>query len=151
LFHPATSLEGIARIAAGTFGVVGFNEAGNLQIRGGAADPSATIGCGEYPYNSLFESTKCLPFAVAYMRMTVTTDAQISNNIYHFQRTFGGAEKVNTIAPRAYFKPNQFQGKIVDIIAPFTIDGEKGLRVSVNAGEVVTFALFIQRWGLNNL
>lgn len=151
LMHPATSLEGIARIAAGTFGVVGFNEAGNLQIRGGAGDPSATVGCGEYPYVSLFESTKVLPFNTAYLRMTVDTDAQIDNNIYHFARTFGGGIKENTISPRAYFKPNQFQTKTIDILAPFPIDGEKGLRLQVNAGESVRFAFFIQRWAKNTL
>jgi hypothetical protein len=151
LMHPALSLEGIARIAAGTFGVVGFNEAGNLQIRGGAADPSCTVGCGEYPYVSLFESTKVLPFNTAYLRMTVDTEAQIDNNITHFSRTFGGGIKENTISPRAYFKPNQFQTKTIDILAPFSIDGEKGLRIPVNAGENVRFAFFIQRWAKNTL
>lgn len=146
-FHPATSLEGIARIAAGTAGVVGFSENGNLVVQGAAVDPTLTVGCGEYPYVSFFESTKVLPFSCSYFRYTVTTDAQISNNIYSFESTFGGAEKSNVINPRAFFKPNQFQSKIVDIIAPFSIDGEKGLRLYVEAGETVTFALFIQRWG----
>lgn len=148
-YHPLTSLEGITRIAAGTAQCVGFREDGNLVIQGAAADPVCTVGCGEYPYASLFESTKVLPFNVAYLRMTVDTDAQIDNNIYHFERTFGGGQKENTISPRAYFKPNQFQNKTVDILAPFPIDGEKGVRLTVNANENVRFAFFIQRWARN--
>lgn len=147
LYHPATSLEGIARIAAGTDGVVGFSENGNLVVKGAAGNPTLTVGCGEYPYVSLFESVKILPFSCSYFRYTVTTDAQISNSIFSFENTMGGAEKKNVINPRAFFKPNQFQSKIVDIIAPFKIDGEKGLRLYVEAGETVTLALFIQRWG----
>jgi hypothetical protein len=151
LMHPATSIEGISRIAAASGGIAGFNESGNLEIQGAAGDPKLQVGCGEYPYASLFESTKQLPFNVAYLRYTVSTDDQIDNNIYHFARTFGGGVKENTISPRAYFKPNQFQGKTIDIIAPFTIDGEKGLRLQVNAGENLRLAFFIQRWTKNNV
>jgi hypothetical protein len=143
-YVPSLSFEGLALAGVGC---VGYNQAGNLEIRGGALDPKCTVGCGEYPYNSLVESTKVLPFDTAFLRYTVDTDAQIDNNITHFQKTFGGGVKENTISPRAYFKPNQFQAKTIDILAPFTIDGEKGLRIPVNAGENIRLALFIQRWG----
>jgi hypothetical protein len=147
--YPATSQDGIERLIAGTDGTVGFNSDGDLEIRGAAADPKCLVGCGEYPYVSLFESSKVLPFKVAYLRYTVDTDAQIDNQLTHFQRTFAGGERTNVISPRAYFKPNQFQSKTIDILAPFTIDGEKGLRLSVNAGESLRFAFFIQRWARN--
>jgi len=150
---PATSIEGIAAIAGTPAGgnVVGFNSAGNLVVRGGAGDPLLTIGCGEYPYISLFDSTKSLPFYVSYTRYTVSTDAQIDNNISHFTRTFGGGVKSNVISPRAYFKPNQFQNKTIDILAPYPIDGETGLSIPTLAGENLRLALFIQRWGKNTL
>lgn len=146
---PATSLEGIAALVAAPTGggVVGFNAAGNLEVRAGAGAPKLTVGCGEYPYVSLFESTKDLPFYVSYMRYTVSTDAQIDNNISHFTRTFGGGVKSNPISPRAYFKPNQFQNKTIDILAPFNVDGESGLSIPTLAGENLRLALFIQRWG----
>lgn len=147
-YVPALSFEGLALAGVGC---VGYNQAGNLEIKGGGADPVATVGCGEYPYNSLVESTKVLPFNVAYLRYTVDNDAQIDNNITHFTRTFGGGQKQNTISPRAYFKPNQFQAKTIDILAPFPIDGEKGLQIPVNAGENVRMAFFIQRWSRNTL
>lgn len=150
---PATSLEGIAALIAAPTGggVVGFNSAGNLEVRAGAGAPKLTIGCGEYPYNSLFESTKSLPFYVSYTRYTVSTDNQIDNNISHFTRTFAGGVKSNPVSPRAYFKPNQYQNKTIDILAPFTIDGECGLSIPTLAGEQLRLALFIQRWAKNDV
>ncbi|HEX7904826.1 MAG TPA: hypothetical protein VF487_13200 [Chitinophagaceae bacterium] len=150
---PALSLEGLAALIAAPTGggVVGFNQAGNLEVRGGVGDPKLTIACGEYPYISLFESTKNLPFFVSYVRYTVSTDNQIDNNITHFTRTFGGGVKENVISPRAYFKPNQFQNKTIDILAPFSVDGECGLSIPVLAGEAIRMAFFIQRWAKNTL
>jgi hypothetical protein len=144
LYIPKLSYEGLTLTTH--YGTVGFGQDGTLQVRGGAAENSMTIGCGEYPYNSLMESTKTLPMKVSFIRYTVTTDAQISNNIVWFKRTFGGKTETNTISPRAYFKPNQFQNKTIDILAGFTIDSESGLTVSVLAAEAVTLALFVQRW-----
>lgn len=153
LMKPALSFEGLAALIAAPTGgnCVGFNQTGNLEVRGNAGDPKLTIGCGEYPYNSLFDSTKVLPFYVSYMRYTVSTDGQIDNNINWFTRTFGGGVKSNPISPRAFFKPNQFQNKTIDILAPFTIDGESGLSIPVVAGESIRIALFIQRWAKNTL
>jgi hypothetical protein len=150
---PALSLEGIAALVANPTGggVVGFNAAGDLECRAGVGAPKLTIGCGEYPYVSLFESTKTYPFYNSYLRYTVSTDAQIDNNITHFTKTFGGGLKENRISPRAFFKPNQFQNKTIDVVAPFTIDGESGLSIPTLAGESLRLAFFIQRWGQNNL
>jgi hypothetical protein len=141
---PQLSLEGLA--AAG-LGVTGFDKNGNfVNTSNVGGNPKASISCNEYPYKSLFESTKVLPFNVAFLRFTSNTDAQIDNNIYHKTRTIGGGEKQNVISPRAYFKPNQFQSRTIDITAPFSISGEKGVQMLVNAGESVRLAFFIQRW-----
>ena len=150
---PLTTFEGLAALIANPTGgkVVGFNQAGDLECRGGVGDPKLTIGCGEYPYVSLFESTKTYPFYNSYTRYTVATDAQIDKTITHFTKTFGGGLKQNVISPRAFFKPNQFQNKTIDIIAPFTIDGECGLSIPILAGEAVRLAFFIQRWGQNGI
>jgi hypothetical protein len=147
-YVPFLSFEGIALAGVGC---VGFDQNGNLQIKGAALDPVCSVGCAEYPYNSMVESTKTLPFNVAYLRYTVDTDLQIDNNITWFARTFGGKKTQNEISPRAYFKPNQFQNKTIDILAPFTVDGEKGLQIPVNAGENVRLAFFVQRWAKNTL
>lgn len=151
---PATSLEGLAAIVATPTGggVVGYNQSGSLEYRAVAAgQPKLTIGCNEYPYNSLVDSTKSLPFFVSYVRYTVSTDAQIDQNITHFQRTFGGGRKENVISPRAFFKPNQYQNLTIDIYAPFSVDGEKGLHIPVLTGENLRLAFFIQRWGKNTI
>lgn len=145
-YVPFLSFEGMALAGVGC---VGFDQNGSLAVKGASTDPVMTVGCAEYPYVSLVDSTKTLPFNIAFLRYTVTTDAQIDNNIFWFQNTFAGGRKQNTISPRAYFKPNQFQGKTIDILAPFNIDGEKGLQIPVNAGENIRLAFFIQRWTKN--
>lgn len=140
---PALSTEGLATIGIGT---VGFDQTGTLNVYGAMGNPKATIGCGEYPYNSLVESTKVLPFRVVFMRIAVQTNAQLNNQILHFTRTFGGGYKQNQINVRSYKKPTQFQNLEVDTLAPYVIDGEKGLRYSLEIGEVVQLGLFINRW-----
>jgi hypothetical protein len=142
-FIPLASFEGQAQLDASKPNTVGFNQDGNLEIRGNAGDPKCIISCNEYPYLSLLESTKYKPFQVTRLRYTVATDAQIDNNIKHFRQTMGGGVKENTISPRAYFKPNQFQGKTIDIDQAFTIDGRSGLLLTLNAAEVVRLSLFI--------
>jgi hypothetical protein len=139
---PALSTQGLATVGVGT---VGYDENGVLNIYG-AAPPSATIGCGEYPYRSLVESTKTQPFRNVFLRLACQTDAQLNNNLTHFTRTFGGGYKQNTINVRSYKKPTQFQNLEVDILAPFVITGEKGLLYALEIGEVVQMGLFINRW-----
>lgn len=144
LMLPQTSIEGLA--AAGV-GIAGFDKLGNLKLTSGTGGESpVVVSCNEYPYRSLFESTKALPFQVNFVRFTSNTDAQIDNNIYHFSKTIGGANKQNVISPRAYFKPNQFQSRTIDILAGFAINGESGLQTLVNSGESVRLAFFISRW-----
>lgn len=145
-YIPSLSTQGLA--AAGV-GVVGWGQSGELQIRGAALDPVATITCNEYPYKAFYESSKTLPFNVAYVRMTCNTDLQIDNNIKHISKTIGGGIKENVISPRAYFKPNQYQNRTIDILAPFSIDGEKGIVMPVNSGENVRLAFFVERWAKN--
>lgn len=149
LMIPFYSFEGVQALIANPTGggVVGFNQLGNLEVRGSVGDPKLTVGCGEYPYHSLVESLKTLPMFVSSTRMTVTTDLQIDENITHFSESFGGALNRNVISPRAYFKPDQFQNKTLDILAGYKADSESGLLVPVLAGETVRFALFVQRWG----
>lgn len=150
---PWTSFEGLAALIAAPTGgnCVGFNQAGNLEVRGNAGDPKLTIGCGEYPYVSLFESSKTYPWYTAYIRYTVSTDAQIDENITWFTRTYGGGRKSNDVSPRAYFKPNQFQNKTIDVLAPFSVDGESGISINVLAGESLRIAFFIQRYAKSNM
>lgn len=141
---PLLTFEGLSQVALAN--TAGFNQAGNLELRGNAGDPKLTVGCGEYPYSSLFESTKTLPFQISFIRLTVDTDNQIDNQITWFKRTFGGKTETNTVSPRAYFKPNQFQGKTIDILVELDIDSESGILYPVRPTESARFSLFIQRW-----
>lgn len=139
---PWGSTQGLATVGVGT---VGFDQDGSLH-KYGAAPPSASIGCGEYPYISLLESSKTLPFKVIFMRIAVQTTNQLNNQVIHFTRTMAGGYKQNTINVRSYKKPTQFQNLEVDTLAPFTIDGEKGLLYDLEIGEQVQMSMFINRW-----
>lgn len=142
-YIPMLSFEGLQ---AGQVGVVGFGSLGQLMIRAALVDPVGTIQCGEYPYASFFEMSKSRPFFVPYFRFTCNTDAQIDNPIKHIEKTMGGGIKENIISPRAYFDPNQFQNRTIDITAGFAVDGNKGILLTVNAGESVRLSLFVQKW-----
>lgn len=145
---PALSTQGLATVGVGT---VGYDQDGVLNVYGAGGNPKATIGCGEYPYRSLQEATKQLPFMVTFGRISVQTDLQLNNQIIHFTKTFAGGYKQNQINVRAYKKPTQFQNLEVDILAPFAVTGEKGLLYALEIGEVVQMGLFINRWVMPSL
>lgn len=147
-YIPLLTFEGIAAKIAGTGGTIGFDQAGNMEIHGNDATPDAlvVIGCGETPYVSFFEASAIIPFAVAFIRMTCTTDAQIDNQITWFQRTFSGAVTTNKVSPRAYFKPNQFQNLTIDITAQFPVGIDAGIYVLVNRTENLRHSYFINYW-----
>jgi hypothetical protein len=150
LYIPLLTYEGLTRFKAAPDhgGTIGFNAAGDLEIRGDTAvpDPTATIGCGEIPYAGLFEASAVTPFAVAFLRFTCVTNQQIDQNIVWFQNSYSGGVVENRINPRAYFKPNQFQSFTIDITVQFPIGIDKGLRTQLLPSEVVTLAFFIQMW-----
>lgn len=143
LYVPITSYEGQAIADANKYGTCGADQDGAVIIKGGAGEGTVKIQCNEYPYLSLIESSRLRAFQVTRLRLTVATDAQIDNNITHFIQTMGGGKKENTISPRAYFKPNQFQGKTLDIDQAFTIDARSGLLLTLNANESIRLSLFI--------
>jgi hypothetical protein len=146
-YIPLLTYEGIAAVA-GADGTVGFDAAGNCEIRGntGAGNGKGTISCSTVPYRAFFEASAIIPFQVAYIRQTSLTDAQIDNQIVWFQKTFAGATTQNKISPRSYFKPNQFQPLTVDVTIGFPVGIDAGLNVIVNNGENLRYALFINYW-----
>ncbi len=127
-----------------------FDAAGNL-VFSVAPTKTVSIACRQVPYKALFESSKVQPFKVEKLRMTVTTSGQIDNDIVHITNSFLGSQKRNTISPRSYFRPDQFQNLIIDVPASFAVDGEKGLEYTMNGktgavNEVVTFNMFMSRY-----
>lgn len=148
-YIPLLTYQGIAaNTAGGGGGTVGFNADGSLAIRGNLVtpDPVGTISCSTTPYRAFFEASEVIPFQVAYIRQTSLTDAQIDNEITWFQRTFAGAKTENNISPRSFFKPNQFQPLTVDVTIGFPVGLDAGLRVIVNNGENLRYAMFINYW-----
>ena len=143
-YIPLDSFQGHAT-GTNAAGTVGFNANGELEIRGAAGSGSLTVACQQFPYKGLLVSSGLEPFRVERIRMTPTTQGQLNNEIVHVERTFLGARRENRINPRQFFSPTQFQSLIVDITAPFVIDREKGLEITINAGETVQFNFTVQR------
>ena len=82
---------------------------------------------------------------IRMIRINASTEAQLNNSIYHFQKTALGAFKQNEISPRTYFAPTQYQNKIVDIKQPLAIDSEYGIFYDVNNGETLSLQLFLRK------
>lgn len=138
--NPFTALD-VA--AANAQGLVFFDRSGNLVYRN-AAPADCTISCKQIPYKSLFIASGLYPLVIDRMRVNVTTDAQIENDITHVTNTFLGLVKRNSISPRSFFSPNQFQTKTIDIPVNFDITAEKGIETIVNAGETITYNIFLR-------
>lgn len=140
--NPFTALD-VA--AANANSLVYFDRNGNLVYQD-AGGLKCTLSCKQIPYVALFRASGLFPFMVERIRMNVTNDAQIENDIVHVTNTFLGATKRNPISPRSFFSPNQYQPKTVDITAGFYIDAEKGIETVVNAGETVTYNMYLRRY-----
>ncbi len=156
LYIPANSIEGMALQSAGGDGTVGFNQNGDLVIHGTVAAPvapadttlaaSVSVHCNQTPYQGLFESSNNVPFRITRIRATFLTDAQIDKEIVYFRKSFLGGSSRNSINPRTYFRPEQYQSKIVDIPANLNIDGESGIEYSLLAAEVVKWNVQIEQY-----
>lgn len=133
-----------------TNSLVYFDKAGSL-IYENSSGAKCTVSCNQLPYRTLFKSSGVTPFRVENLRLTVQTDPQIDKQITWVRRTWLGAVEQNSISPRSYFNPNQFQTKTLDVSAAFAIDAETGLWYPVLAGETVTFNLFINAYNKNSI
>lgn len=123
-----------------------YDQAGNLMIRGNVALPVATIGCSEYPFKSLVETTKVLGFDIVVIRVSVATQAQFDNNLEYKLRTYAGVKLDNTINVRSYkrlINPAQLD---IDVKAGVKITGESGLYYALEPGERVQLGLYINKW-----
>lgn len=141
-YIPQSSDEGLA--AAGV-GIVGYDQFGKLRASGAAGVTALTVDCPQYTYRGLMKSSGRRPFTIVGIRMTVTADAQIDNEIRHFQQSFLGSKSENTLSPRTFFNPQQNQNFIIDINCNFPIDDQKGLLYKLNAGQTVKWNVLIER------
>lgn len=146
-YVPLLSYEGLT-IAAPFSGTIGFDDLGNVQIRGneGAGNGRGVIACSTTPYRAFFEASSIIPFNVTFIRMTFTSDPQIDQPLTWFQKTFAGAISQNQTNPRDYFKPQQFQDLIVDVTASFPVGIDAGVLVPVLPGENLRWSIFISYW-----
>lgn len=108
-----------------------------------AANELMTLSCNEINYRSLCLGTFFGKFKITRVRFTPTTDAQIDNVINFNERTMFGKTWNDSINPRQYFRPDQFQAKIIDIPYNWVINQERNFSQIVNIGEICTYALNI--------
>lgn len=128
-----------------------YDQNGALMIRGNAGDPVATVGCGEYPYRSLVETTKVLGFKIVVFRVSVATQLQFSNDIVHKIKTYAGVDltnKINVRSNRKLINPILLD---IDVHAEVPITGEAGLNYALEPGEAVQIGLYINVWAKPSL
>ncbi len=151
----AINAAGAGGVIAGTFikdNKIYFDFNGTLNYVDTAnGNGLVTIACRQVPYLALLKSSMVQPFMCEKLRMTVTSDAQIDNELVHITNSFLGSQKRNSVSPRSFFRPDQFQGLIIDIPTRFKIDGEKGLEYTINnkalaASQIVTLNMFLSRY-----
>jgi hypothetical protein len=153
VLNPATLDNLKATTATGPLSIadlVYFDKNGNLiynqTTATGSANQTITISGNQVSYRSLFEASGVTCFRVENLRLQVVNESQIDNQLTWFSNSWLGGVKQNVISPRAYFAPNQYQTKTVDIAAKFNLDYESGLWYKINAGEVATFNFFINEY-----
>lgn len=147
-YVPLLSLEGLTAHAGTHGGVVGFDQAGNLQIQGDPSVPqlAGTISCGQISYQGLQKASGITPWTISYIRYTCTTDEQIDQDVTYFTKSYSGGVTQNPVTPRAYFQPTQFQNFTLDLTVEMGIDIQSGIKTQLLAGENVRLALFVTTW-----
>lgn len=147
-YIPLASLEGLTAHAGTHGGVIGFNQAGNLQIQGDPSVPeeAGTVSCGQISYQGLFRASGITPWTVGYIRYTCVTDAQIDKDVVYFTKSYSGGQTENPVTPRSYFQPTQFQNFTLDLIVEFGIDIQSGIKTQLLPGENVRLAFFVTIW-----
>lgn len=106
-------------------------------------DGNCTVSCSTTPYRSLFEYSFKGAFRINKMRFKFTTSAQINRQMTWTNKTFLGATTTNDISIQSYFRPDQYQGLLVDVPVAVAIDAEKGLYYTLNPNETVSMSIFI--------
>lgn len=149
-YTPFTPESIVANETAGVFaldGLIYFDASGDLIIQNADASKKCVVHTPQaITYKGLFNASNRYAFRISKIRLTVTNDAQLNNELVFTEQTFLGAVKSNSVNPRAYLNPNQFQSKVVDIPVGTIIDFEKGMQYQVEAGEVVNLSLFIDAY-----
>lgn len=141
-FNPWTA---VSVAAANANSLVYFDQTGNLIFQD-AGGLKLTISCNQVPYISMFIASAFFPWRVERMIMTFTNDLSLDQDIKHVTNTFLGSKKENPMTPRTFFQPTQFQSKLVEIKAPYDIDIEKGLQMTILSGETLTFNLYLRKY-----
>ena len=145
-FNPETA--DVIVLQSNTNSLVFFDSVGSLVFQN-ASGTKCTIACTtpNLTYRQLFcaSASPMGQFSVNKMRITFTTAGQISNAISVRRTSLFGKQDTDSISPRTYFTPNQYQNLIVDVPLKVSIDAYTGLSLTMVASETITLELFVSR------
>lgn len=113
---------------AGNYQICYFSKLGALiwEERNAGVTYQCIVQCQQIPYRSLLNWLQSGSFRINNMRNTYSQADQISSEYQWFKRIWLGSQINNTIQPRNFFSPDQFQSLIVDVRAAANIDKQSG-------------------------
>lgn len=142
---------------SGVNDLVYWNEAGNLvyNYSVGSVD-NIIISCKEVPYRALFDYTASGVMRIQKMRILYTQAAQIQEDFTLTYRNILGVTKTNSLSPKQFFTPQQFQSLLVDVPTPFQISKERGMFMKLLAAPLggttsVSITFFVDQLTQPNL
>lgn len=114
------------------------------------------VTCNMVAYPALLKSMQVDVFRASRLRYFVDAvigEGQYLNPLIFERVNMYGLSKRNTLSPKSYLDPKQFQQLVRDVDGSFTIDKECGisglvnntLNTSVNKAGGVTFSMFIEQ------
>jgi hypothetical protein len=126
-----------------------FDSSGNMQIYTSATNTEyiyISVLTKNLTYRQLFDfSQSSEGFTITKIQARFTTDAQIDNEISFVYNSIFGKTETQSISPRTYFSPSQYQSLLVDIPVEFYINGERGIQFTLNASETVVLNMDVRR------
>lgn len=123
-----TTIFGSIADKGGNYKYCYFSKSGELiwEEKNGVTTYQCIIQCKQIPYRALLKWLQSGSFRINRMRLNYTQSDQIDQEFKWFDKVWLGSERKNTVTPRNYFSPDQFQSLIVDVPVGFNIDKQKG-------------------------
>lgn len=107
---------------------------------------TVTVSGATDSFRALMERSKTQPFKIKVIRMKSLYVAQQFNPFVLGNTSVWGASEENTISPAMFTDPYQQDPLLVDVPVNFIIDGDRGIKMSINSGEQISMTLFIEEY-----
>lgn len=121
------------------------NRNGNAANYGNPTTTTVTSNGSAAGYGQLLETVKSSPMVVRGITIFVNNATQLSNQIDFIEYLPGGSEMKQPFRPSSRRKSSNFNPNIIEAAGlTFDISGNHEISFIINAGEQVTFTLFVQ-------